>query len=135
MEYILDELKQFTIKKVNDFENKNDSYLLVFYSDNLISPKNIGYIEVINTPNLFRRENNIVSYEENNIISYRENISSWRSCLNELFLLDKKINYDDILEIIDFVLSDSNINTTFQIFNSFGKNNHKIYENKINSFM
>lgn len=31
MEFILDELKQFTVKKVNDLTKKNQKYLLVLY--------------------------------------------------------------------------------------------------------
>ena len=119
MEYIFDELKQYIVKKVDDFENKNYNYLLVYYGNEKISEKNIISIIIISNSLFYQRTNNCITYTDKNL-SYSSKF------LNELFIIDKKINYDYIISIKNHNLSDSNLNANVEVIQSFGKNNYKI---------
>ena len=119
MEYIFDELKQYIVKKVDDFENKNYNYLLVYYGNEKISEKNIISIIIISNSLFYQRTNNCITYTD-------KNLSYSSIFLNELFIIDKKMNYDYIISIKNHNLSDSNLNANVEVIQSFGKNNYKI---------
>lgn len=122
MEFIFDELKQHVVKKVDEFENINHSYMLVYYNNNKISDNNIACIIIITNPSFYKRINGGILYTE-------KNFSSSSRCLNELYLMDKKMNLNDINSIKNHILSDSNIYNNIEIVSDIGKNNYRIRKN------
>ncbi len=98
MEFIFDELKQFIIKEVENFEDVPFNYLYVGYKNNIISNENIDCIYLII---------NITNYSRpNGTLIYKDDICS-RSLnqLNQLFVIDKKIDYDELLSIKNYVIN------------------------------
>ncbi len=98
MEFIFDELKQFIIKEVENFENVPYNYLYVGYKNNIISNEDIDCIYlIINITNYSRLDGTLI---------YKDDICS-RSLnqLNQLFVIDKKIDYDELLSIKNYVIN------------------------------
>lgn len=123
MEYIYDELKQYTTYKVNNFDNENmaNSYLLVYYDIEM--PDKIHCVKIITNPKCYYIKNNCISYKD-------ENYSS--TCLNELYELYKieiKIDLTDIILIKKYVLENYNKKNDLKIYECEGYNNYMICEN------
>ena len=115
MEFIFDELKQYDIQKVNNFDMSSNKYLLVLYKKT-ISEKDIDKIIIINnSENYLKKNYNIIKYGYNNEINQ----------INELFIIDKKFNSDDIISLTKYILSDSKIKG-ISCYRALGKNNYMI---------
>jgi len=65
MEYIFDELKQFIIKEVDEFEEPNQNYLAVYYNNNIIANKNIDLIVLFLDITNFQRKNGFIGLNIN----------------------------------------------------------------------
>ncbi len=98
MEFIFDELKQFIIKEVENFEDTHFNYLYVGYKNNIISNENIDCIYlIINITNYSRLDGTLI---------YKDDICR-RSLnqLNQLFIIDKKIDYNGFVSIKNYVIN------------------------------
>lgn len=123
MEFIFDEIKQHIIKKVNDFENQNENYLLVYFSDEMILDKNASRIVLITNPEFYKREYGYINFIKDN---FKGNYGQ----LNELYMIDKKIDLIDIFSIKNYILSDSTITEDIKVYSYLGKNNYMICKSK-----
>lgn len=127
MEFIFDELKQFVIKKVENFEDLDNNYLLVFYSNDTIDDKNIEAIILITKPsqNEYTRINCNVYYEKNGI-----KIMLYSPKKNQLFQIDKLIEFKKFLEIKNIIVNNMVLNNISLI-----KKINTNYHSSTNSYM
>ncbi len=98
MEFIFDELKQFIIKEVENFEDTHFNYLYVGYKNNIISNENIDCIYLIINITNYSRPNGTLIYKDD---ICRRSLNQ----LNQLFIIDKKIDYNGFVSIKNYVIN------------------------------